>query len=628
MANDRLLDVIDEPSALKLLSNEELEILAGEIREEIVATASHTGGHVASSLGAVDIIVACHSVLNCPKDKIVFDVGHQAYAHKLLTGRREAFATQRTFGGISGFPKPSESPYDAHPSGHASDSLSVALGLAKARDLAGTDEKIVAIIGDAAIAGGMAFEALNHIGQAQTPMVIILNDNEMSISRNVGALMKHFGAMRSSTQYQQTRDSVQDALEHSGNAGRALVQFGRSMKDSMKQFFLASSMIYEQLGIQCTTPIDGHNIGLLREILQTALSANGPVIVHVVTKKGEGYAPALNNPVDFHGVGAFDPATGKALKKPSTAPSYTNVFGDALVAEARKDKRIVALTAAMKTGTGLTNFAEEFPKRFIDTGITEGHAVGLASGLAFGGLKPVVAIYSTFLQRGIDQAIIDVALSNLDVVFAIDRAGLVGEDGPTHHGVFDLAYMRMIPNMRVLAPSNEAELVNALHTALELGGPFAIRYPRGAAAGVPLPEEPCVLEPGRAQTLREGSDVALLAFGRMVGHALKAAELLEEAGVSARVVDMRWVKPLDADAVVAAADTKLVVTLEEGVIMGGAGSAVMETMADKALTTPVLQLGIPDEFVTQGTVNELFRSLDLHPEGIAHSVSERLGQLA
>ena len=628
MANDRLLDVIDEPCALKLLSNEELEILAGEIREEIVATASHTGGHVASSLGAVDIIVACHSVLNCPKDKIVFDVGHQAYAHKLLTGRREAFATQRTFGGISGFPKPSESPYDAHPSGHASDSLSVALGLAKARDLAGTDEKIVAIIGDAAIAGGMAFEALNHIGQAQTPMVIILNDNEMSISRNVGALMKHFGAMRSSTQYQQTRDSVQDALEHSGNAGRALVQFGRSMKDSMKQFFLASSMIYEQLGIQCTTPIDGHNIGLLREILQTALSANGPVIVHVVTKKGEGYAPALNNPVDFHGVGAFDPATGKTLKKPSTAPSYTNVFGNALMAEARKDKRIVAITAAMKTGTGLTGFAEEFPKRFIDTGITEGHAVGLASGLAFGGLKPVVAIYSTFLQRGIDQAIIDVALSNLDVVFAIDRAGLVGEDGPTHHGVFDLAYMRMIPNMRVLAPSNEAELVNALHTALELGGPFAIRYPRGAAAGVPLPEEPCVFEPGRARTLREGSDVALLAFGRMVGHALKAAELLEEAGVSARVVDMRWVKPLDIDAVVAAASTKLVVTLEEGVIMGGAGSAVMEAMAEKALTTPVLQLGIPDEFVTQGTANELFRSLNLHPEGIAHSISERLDQLA
>ena len=628
MANDRLLDVIDEPCALKLLSNEELEILAGEIREEIVNTASRTGGHVASSLGAVDIIVACHSVLNCPKDKIVFDVGHQAYAHKLLTGRREAFATQRTFGGISGFPKPSESPYDAHPSGHASDSLSVALGLAKARDLAGTDEKIVAIIGDAAIAGGMAFEALNHIGQAQTPMVIILNDNEMSISRNVGALMKHFGAMRSSTQYQQTRDSVQDVLEHSGSAGRALVQFGRSMKDSMKQFFLASSMIYEQLGIQCTTPIDGHNIGLLREILQTALSANGPVIVHVVTKKGEGYAPALNNPVAFHGVGAFDPATGKALKKSSTAPSYTNVFGDALVAEARKDKRIVAITAAMKTGTGLTGFAEEFPKRFIDTGITEGHAVGLASGLAFGGLKPVVAIYSTFLQRGIDQAIIDVALSDLDVVFAIDRAGLVGEDGPTHHGVFDLAYMRMIPNMRVLAPSNEAELVNALHTALELGGPFAIRYPRGAAAGVPLPEEPCVLEPGRAQTLREGSDVALLAFGRMVVHALKAAELLEEAGVSARVVDMRWVKPLDVDAVVAAASTKLVVTLEEGVIMGGAGSAIMEIMADQTLTTPVLQLGIPDEFVTQGTANELFRSLNLHPEGIVQSVSKRLGQLA
>lgn len=625
MAHDRLLDAIDDPSALKVLSNEELEILASEIRQEIIATTSHTGGHVASSLGAVDIIVACHSVLNCPKDKLVFDVGHQAYAHKLLTGRRDAFATQRTFGGLSGFPKPDESPYDVHPSGHASDSLSVALGLAKARDLAGTDEKIVAIIGDAAISGGMAFEALNHIGQAQTPMVIILNDNEMSISRNVGALMKHFGAMRSSAQYQQTRDSVQDALEHSGRTGRALVNFGRSMKDSMKQFFLQSSMIYEQLGIQCTTPIDGHNIALLREILQTALSANGPVIVHVVTKKGEGYAPALNNPVGFHGVGSYDPKTGKPLPAPAAAPAYTAVFGDALVEEARRDKRIVAITAAMKTGTGLTRFSEEFPERFIDTGITEGHAVGLASGLAFGGLKPVVAIYSTFLQRGIDQAIIDVALSNLDVVFALDRAGLVGEDGPTHHGVFDIAYMRMIPNMRILAPSNEAELVNALHTALMLGGPFAVRYPRGAGQGVALPSAPSTFELGESCTLREGDDVALLAFGRMVGQATKAAEILETNGVRARVVDMRWVKPLDDAAVAAACSTKLVVTLEEGVVMGGAGSAVLESMAAQGLSAPVLQLGIPDSFVTQGKAGQLFHLLGLDAQGIAASVLQRLG---
>ncbi len=629
MAQDRLLDAIDSPAALKLLSNDELEILADELREQIIATTALTGGHVASSLGAVDIIVACHSVLDCPKDKLIFDVGHQAYAHKLLTGRRDAFATQRTFGGISGFPKPSESEYDVHPSGHASDSLSIALGLAKARDLTGGDEKIIAIIGDAAIAGGMAFEALNHIGQAQTPMVIILNDNEMSISHNVGALMKHFGAMRSSAQYQQTRDSVQDALERSGNAGRVLVHFGRTMKDSMKQFFLTSSMLYEQLGIQCTTPIDGHNIPLLREILQTALSANGPVIVHVVTKKGKGYLPAEENPEAFHGVGAYNPQTGKALKKASNGiPSYMDTFGNALVAQAEKDERIIAITAAMKTGTGLSQFAEKFPSRFVDTGITEEHAVGLAAGLAFGGLKPVVAIYSTFLQRGIDQSIIDVALSNLNVVFALDRAGLVGEDGPTHHGVFDMVYLRMIPNMRIVAPSNEAELTCALHTALKLGGPFAIRYPRGSAMGVEIPAEPCVFEEGKARTLRQGTDVALLAFGRMVGKAVKAAGLLEQQGISARVVDMRWVKPIDKQAVAQACETKLVVTLEEGVIAGGAGSGVLETMAACGLSAPVLQLGIPDSFVTQGKVGELFHLLGLDSEGIVASVTKRLSELS
>ena len=626
MSNDRLLDAIDSPAALKLLTNEELEILAAEIRQEIVATTSQTGGHVASSLGAVEIILACHSVLNCPKDKLVFDVGHQSYAHKLITGRRDAFRTQRTYGGISGFPKPSESPYDVHPSGHASDSLSVALGLVQARDLKGTDEKVVAIIGDASIAGGMAFEALNHIGQAQAPMVIILNDNEMSISKHVGALMKHFGAVRASSGYQNTRDGVQDMLEQSGSAGRALVNFGRNMKDSMKQFFLSNDMLYEQLGIQCTTPIDGHDIGLLRDILQTALSANGPVLVHVVTKKGRGYQPALDNPVGFHGTGAYDPQTGAAVKKAGGAPSYLDVFGKALVREARINKDIVAFTAAMKTGTGLSEFAEEFPDRFVDTGITEGHAVGMASGDALNGKKPVVAIYSTFMQRAVDQVITNVALPNQDVVFCLDRAGLVGEDGPTHHGVFDLAYMRMVPNMRVFAPSNEAELVNALHTALELGGPFSIRYPRGSAEGVAIPDQPVVLEPGVSRLAREGDDVAILAFGRMVGRALAAAELLEAEGVSTRVVDMRWVKPIDADAVAAAARTKLIVTVEEGVIQGGAGSAVLESLCAQGKAAPVLQLGIPDVFVGQGKVDLLLRDLGLDAEGIAASILKRLGK--
>ncbi|OUO86622.1 1-deoxy-D-xylulose-5-phosphate synthase [Gordonibacter urolithinfaciens] len=620
----RILDVISSPADLKLLTNEELSILAREIREEIVSVTSETGGHVGSSLGAVEIILAVHSMLDCPRDRFIFDVGHQAYAHKLVTGRLEEFKSLRTYGGLSGFPKPGESPYDVHPSGHASDSLSVALGLAKARDLSGGDNKVVALIGDAALSGGMAFEALNHIGQAQTPMVVVLNDNEMSISRNVGALMKHLGYMRASSQYRQTRDSVQERLESSGPFGEALANFGRNMKESMKQFVLPRTMIFEQLGILCTAPIDGHDIGALKETLAMVLETDAPVLMHVVTKKGAGYGPAVRNPEKFHGIAPYDVATGAVKKKPSAAPSYTSVFGAALAAEARKDERVVAITAAMKDGTGLAGFAEEFPSRFVDSGIAEEHAVGLASGLAIGGKKPVVAIYSTFLQRAVDQLVINNALPNLDVVFAIDRAGVVGEDGPTHHGMFDLAYTRMVPHMRVLAPSNEAELVHALHTALALGGPFAIRYPRGAAEGVPLPEEPQVLEVGKSQVVREGADVAILAFGRMVGRALGAAELLAARGIDARVVDMRWAKPLDADAIARAAQTRLVVTVEGGIVSGGAGEGVLGELARQGLAVPALTLGIPDMFVPQGKADLLLRDLGLDPEGIAASIEEHM----
>ena len=628
MSDNRILDIISSPADLKLLSNEELSILASEIRQEIVSVTSKTGGHVASSLGAVEIILALHSLLDCPKDKIVFDVGHQAYAHKLVTGRLKDFPTLRTYGGMSGFPKPSESPYDVHYSGHASDSLSVALGLAEARDLSGADNKVVALIGDAALSGGMAFEALNNIGQAQTPMVIILNDNEMSISHNVGALMKHLGYMRASSQYRQARDTMQEHLESSGPVGKALTSFGRNMKESMKQFVIPHSMIFEQLGIVCTAPVDGHNIAQLRETLRAVLTANGPVLMHVVTRKGEGYMPAVRNPEKFHGIGPYNIATGEVIKsdKPS-APKYTNVFGSALVKESETNQDIVAITAAMKGGTGLDAFAEKFPKRFVDTGISEEHAVGFAGGLAAGGKKPVVALYSTFMQRAIDQMIINVALPKLDVVFAIDRAGIVGADGPTHHGVFDLVYARMVPNMRVLAPSNEAELVHGLHTALAMGGPFAIRYPRGEAEGVPLPEVPEVLPEGKARMVREGDDVALLAFGRMVGYACKAAEALEQQGISVRVVDMRWVKPLDADAIREAAGAKLVVTVEEGVIAGGAGEGVLGEMACMGLHTPALNLGISDAFVTQGGVGQLLHEQGLDAEGIATSVKDRYQQL-
>lgn len=621
----RILDVVESPADLKVLSEEELGILAQEIREQIVATTSKTGGHVASSLGAVEIILAVHSLIDAPKDKIVFDVGHQAYAHKLITGRRDRFDTLRSYHGISGFPRPSESPYDTHPSGHASDSLSVATGLAKARLLKGTDEKIVAIIGDASLSGGMAFEALNYMGQEQLPLVVILNDNEMSISRNVGALMRHLGNMRATSQYRDAREALQARLESSGVAGRALAAFGKNVKESMKQFVIPQSMIFEHLGIVCTAPIDGHNIHELRETLALVLAMDAPVLMHVVTKKGAGYEPALRDPERFHGVGPFDIRTGVSTAAPSSAPSYTSVFGAALVREAQADENVVAITAAMEGGTGLKPFAAAFPDRFIDVGIAEEQAVGMASGLAAGGKKPVVAIYSTFLQRAIDQMIIDVALPNHNVVFAIDRAGVVGNDGPTHHGVFDLAYTRMVPNMRVLAPSNEAELACALHTALALGGPFAVRYPRGAGEGVPVPEEPAVLEEGRARLVREGSDVALLAFGRMVSSASAAADLLAEQGVSARVLDMRWVKPLDAQAIADAAQTGLVATVEDGVIAGGAGAGVLEELARQGLCPRTLVLGIDDEYVMQGKTELLMCDLGLDAAGIAQRVLAALG---
>lgn len=626
MGTKRILDAIQSPADLKVLTNEELGILADEIRGEIIDVTSQTGGHVASSLGAVEIILAVHSMINCPHDKFVFDVGHQAYAHKLVTGRLDKFRTLRQYGGISGFPKPSESPCDVHPSGHASDSLSVAYGIAAARDLTGGDQKVVALIGDAALSGGMAFEALNSIGQTQTPMVIILNDNEMSISRNVGALVKHLGAVRASSQYRETRDTLQERLEHFGPAGKALVSLGRNMKESMKQFIVPRTMMFEQLGILCTAPVDGHDIGLLKEMLAVSLNAGVPVLIHAITHKGNGFVPAEKDPETFHGVSAYDPVTGAIKKKPAAAPTYTEVFGKALVNEAKADDRIVAITAAMQGGTGLSTFAKDLPKRFIDVGIAEENAVGMASGLAVGGMKPVCAIYSTFLQRAIDQMIIDCSLPNLDVVFAIDRAGVVGEDGPTHHGMFDLAYTRMVPNMRVLAPSNEAELVSGLHTALALGGPVAIRYPRGNALGVPLPDEPETFELGRAVTRREGADVAILAFGSMVKRALDAADLLASEGVQARVVDMRWVKPLDADAIRAAAETGYVVTVEDGVIEGGAGEGVLEELSRMGMTPATRVLGIDDQYVHQGKPDLLMHDLGLDAEGVAAAVRELMGR--
>jgi 1-deoxy-D-xylulose-5-phosphate synthase len=624
MSEKSILSSIEGPHDLRKLSEDELAQLSGEIRQEIISTASKTGGHVASSLGAVEIIVAVHSVINCPHDKFVFDVGHQAYAHKLLTGRVREFSTLRTYGGLSGFPKPSESPYDVHPSGHASDSLSIAAGLAAARKIKGGNEKVVALIGDASIAGGMAFEALNYIGNEQLPMVIILNDNEMSISKNVGALVKHFGNIRAHNSYRDAREVLQAKLEGSGRVGNAFAQFGKRTKDSIKNMFIPESMIYEQMGIVCTAPVDGHNIHELREMMKLVVQMDGPVLMHVVTKKGQGYAPAMADPERFHGVGAFDVKTGAALAKKPEARTYTQVFGQVMVEEAEVNQDIVAITAAMEGGTGLKAFSNKFPERFIDVGIAEENAVGMAAGLATMGLHPVVAIYSTFMQRAIDQAIIDVALARRNVVFALDRAGLVGDDGPTHHGVFDIAFMRMVPNMKVLTPSCESELELALYTALHMPGPVCVRYPRGAGAGVELKSQRFLLEEGRALVLREGTQCAILAFGRTAQSALEAAQILDARGVSARVVDMRWVKPLDVNEILRAAKTGLVLTVEEGVCEGGAGQGVLDVLASYSVNVKTCVMGIPDEFVGQGPTDVLLRSIELDGQGIANKVLECL----
>ena len=618
----RLLDSIDSPADLQPLDASQLRQLSSEIRDELITTVSQTGGHLAPNLGVVELTIGIHRALDCPKDRIVWDVGHQSYVHKLLTGRREGFETLRQYGGVCGFPKRAESPYDVFDTGHASNSLSVALGIAQARDRLGGDETVLAVIGDGSLTGGMAFEALNHIGHLGAKLIIVLNDNEMSIAENVGALARYLGRVRLDPRYNRLRDDVESRLART-KLGAVMVEAGEAVKDSVKQL-LVPGMLFEELGLKYVGPIDGHDVEAVQSSVKWAKNVDGPVIIHAVTRKGAGYIHAENQPESFHGISPFEIETGKV--NGSGGPlSYTEVFGRSLIAEAERDERIVAITAAMPSGTGLTGFAERFPGRFFDVGIAEQHAVGLAAGLAVGGMKPVVAIYSTFLQRAYDQLIMDVALQNLHVVFCLDRAGLVGEDGPTHHGVFDLTYLRSIPNMQVLAPADEAELVHALHTALASDGPVAIRYPRGGGAGVELPAEPEVWTPARAQVRREGDGVALLAVGRMVGVAEQAAELLAADGVAARVVNMRWVKPLDAEAVrSAAADCPLVVTVEENTCDGGFGAGVMEALADAGIAVPVLNLAVPDCFVTHGAMKLLLADVGLTPDGVHASVVERL----
>jgi len=621
--SERILDTITSPCDVKALSGDQLSRLADEIRTELVSTVSQTGGHLAPNLGVVELTLGIHRALDCPRDRIIFDVGHQSYVHKLLTGRLERFGTLRQYGGVCGFPKRSESPYDAFDTGHASDSLSVALGLARAREAKGGDETVLVVIGDGSMTGGMAFEALNHIGHLGTPLVIVLNDNEMSISENVGALASYLARVRLDPRYTRLRDGVESRLA-STPLGRIMVDAGEAVKGSFKQL-VVPGMLFEELGLKYVGPIDGHDIEQVQEAVERAKTADGPVIIHAVTRKGAGYVHAEDSPDAFHGIAPFSIETGKPHSKSGAPISFTEAFSRALVAEAAADDRIVAITAAMPSGTGLDRFAATYPERFYDVGIAEEHAVGMAAGLALGGMVPVIAIYSTFMQRAYDQMIMDVALQNLHVVFCLDRAGLVGEDGPTHHGVFDLTYLRSIPNMMVLAPADEVELADALHTALLADGPVAIRYPRGAGRGLEVPEVPSSWEAGRADIRSRGTDVALLAVGRMVETAEQAAELLAVSGVSASVVNARWIKPLDFETVSWAATMhRLVVTVEENTNIGGFGAAVCEALADMDLQVPTLRLAVPDCFVPHGAMGKLLSDVGLTPEGVSAAVLGRL----
>jgi 1-deoxy-D-xylulose-5-phosphate synthase len=620
---ERILDTIDAPCDLKSLDAPQLAQLAAEIRETLINTVADTGGHLAPNLGAVELTLGLHRALDCPKDKIVWDVGHQSYVHKLITGRRAEFSTLRTYGGMCGFPKRSESAYDVHDTGHASTSISIAVGLACARDIVGGDETVVAVIGDGSLTGGMAFEALNHVGHLQKRMIVLLNDNEMSISPNVGAVSSYLARVRLDRRYMRLRDDVESALGRT-KLGAAMVAAGEAAKESFKQL-VVPGMLFEELGMKYVGPIDGHDVAQVERAVRLAKAADGPVLIHAVTRKGKGYVPAEQSPDTFHGISPFSVESGK-VNGGGPGASYTDVFGHALVAAAEKDPRIVAITAAMPPGTGLSLFAERFPDRFFDVGIAEEHAVGLAAGLASGGLLPVVAVYSTFMQRAYDQLIMDVALQGLHVVFALDRAGVVGEDGPTHHGVFDLSYLRTVPDLAVMAPADEAELVHMLATALALEGPVALRYPRGRGAGVALPDVPVPLEVATAEVRRRGAGCAILAAGRMVGVAERAATLLAEDGVDASVVNLRWVKPLDLETIAWAATHPLVVTIEENTTIGGVGAAVMEALSDLSAVVPVLRIAVPDCFVTHGAMPLLLEEVGLTPEAVRGAVLARLLQ--
>jgi len=621
-----ILETIDSPEDVKRLPVNRLPELAADLRRTIIQTCAATGGHLAPSLGVVELTIALHKVFTTPADKIVWDVGHQAYAHKLLTGRRDNFGTLRTLNGISGFPKRHESPHDAFDVGHSSTSVSAATGLAVARDLDGRKGKVLAVIGDGSMTGGIAYEAINHAGELNKDLIVILNDNEMSIAENVGALSTFLSRTSSSEFLHRFKKNTESFLKRTDMGGHVL-HLAKKVEESFKGLF-TPGMLFEAFGFEYIGPIDGHDLPMLIETLESVKKFDNSVLVHVLTKKGKGYKPAEDNPSLFHGVGPFEIETGKVLKGKGGAASYTAVFGAALCKLAAEDDRVVAITAAMPDGTGLSGFSKEFPERFFDVGIAEQHGVTFAAGLAAGGYRPVFAVYSSFLQRAYDQVCHDVCLQNLPVTFAIDRCGVVGSDGPTHHGAFDLSYLRHLPNLTLMAPKDENELQHMLATAISLGTPAAVRYPRGNGYGVALDQTFKILPVGRAEVLREGDSAAILALGTMVHLALEAAAALDAEGVALSVVNARFVKPLDETLIIALAEKYgILITIEENSLQGGFGSAVLELLEQRGLNgTRVLRLGYPDSYIPQGEQHELRTMLGLDAAGITASIRDFLAQ--
>lgn len=598
-----LLENINSPADLKALSRSELPKLAAEIREIIIEVVSKTGGHLASSLGAVELAIAIHYVFDSPGDKIIWDVGHQAYAHKLLTGRKERFESLRQHEGISGFTRRSESPYDAFSTGHSGTSISAGLGMASAKQLKKENSKVIAVIGDGSMTSGLAYEGLNQAGDIHKDkdIIVILNDNDMSITHNVGALSSFLSRTFSAKKLQEIRKDFGFFLKSLPKVGQDIYQMAKRSEEAFKTF-VTPGMLFEAFNFEYFGPINGHKLNHLIDILNNINYLDEPVLLHVTTKKGKGYLPAEKNPVYFHGCSTFDVETGACLDQKNTIPTYTQVFGDTLVDLAREDEKIVAVTAAMPEGTGLADFAETFPDRFFDVGIAEQHGVTFAAGIAAEGLIPVVAIYSTFLQRAYDQILHDVCLDAHHVVFAIDRGGIVGDDGPTHHGLFDLSYLRSLPNMVVMAPKDENELRQMLMTAIAHNGPVAFRYPRGTATGAKIDQNITPLPIGQGETLTSGDDILILAIGRTVSDALIAHELLGEQNISSTVVNCRFAKPLDAERIGSlASKIHRIITVEENVLYGGFGSAVLECLNDLGIRDVNLKrLGIPDTFVEHG----------------------------